>query len=255
MQPVLNNEVSEPRSSELRLLRRWIRYPQGRYKMKKGIQILLILSCSSIASNLWAQEKAGYYWDQQSIKFRDGVYTSIDMVKNNSPIPSSWIVTDMEINDRDFFKAVTRADEIVFHDDNGVKTVLDTKSVWGYSHQGDLHINVGGAFHKMDIVGSISHFYASKTTNYLNPLVGGYYTMDFWSTQPILVTARNEEYIVDIMENKVRKFDMNGLESVLKNDPQLWNDYMNSKKQDKQYLKYIFIHRYNKKYPLDIPVY
>jgi len=219
------------------------------------MRILFILSAFILASNLLAQEKAGHYWEQHSINFRDGVFTNIDMVKKNSPIPSTWIVTDLEVNDRDFFKAVTKADEIVFYDDNGIKTALDTKSVWGYSHQGDLFINVGGAFHEMDIVGSISHFYASRTTNYLNPMVGGYYTMDFWATQPLLVTARNEEYIVDIEENKVRKFDMNGLESVLKRDPQLWNDFMNSEQRDKKYLKYIFLHRYNKKYPLIIPSY
>jgi len=120
-----------------------------------------------------AQETLKHSLDQQTLKFRDGVYTNIDMVKKNRPIPSTWIVSDREVDDRDFYKWITKADEIVFFDDNGVKRVLDTKSVWGYSHQGDLHINVGGVFHRIDIVGSISHFFASKTTNYLNPFVGG----------------------------------------------------------------------------------
>jgi len=214
----------------------------------------VILSYSTLASVLiFAQETHKYSLDQQALQFRDGVYANIDMVKKNRPIPSTWIEIDKEVNDRDFYKVITKSNEIVFFDDNGVKTVLDTKSVWGYSHHGDLYINVGGAFHKIDYVGRISHFFASKTTNYLHPLIGGFGTASFWSTQPILVTARNEQYIVDMVENKVWKFDSDRMEIVLKRDPQLWNEYMSLKKREKEYLKYIFLHRYNKKCPLDIP--
>lgn len=221
--------------------------------MSRDLQILVILLYITIGSAIHAQETYKYAPDRHALKFRDGVYTNIEMVKKNRPIPSTWIVTDKKATDRDFYKEITKADKIVFFDDNGIITALDTKSVWGFCHQGDLHINVGGAFHKLDIVGSISHFFASKTTNYLNPFVGGYYTGDFWATQPLVVTARNGSYIVDMVENKVRRFDMEGLESVLKRDPQLWNDFIGLEKRDKEYLKYIFLDRYNKKYPLDIP--
>lgn len=88
--------------------------------MKKGIPILFIFSAFIIASNLLAQENAGLYWEQHTINFRDGIFTNIDMVKKNSPIPSTWIVSDLEVNDRLFYKAVTKADKIVFYDDNGV---------------------------------------------------------------------------------------------------------------------------------------
>jgi len=223
--------------------------------MKKVLRILVILSYSTIASALIAQESDQHYLVQQSLKFRDGVYTNIGMVKKNSPIPSTWIETDMEANDRDFYKNITKADEIVFFDDNGVRTLLNTKSIWGYSYDGDLHINVGGTFHKIDFVGRISHFFASKTTYYPNPFVGGYFTMDFWSTQPILITTKHKEYLVDIVENKMREFDLEGLEQVLKKDPQLWNEFMTLKKSEKEYLKYIFLNRYNEKYPLDISFY
>ena len=69
------------------------------------------------------------------------------------------------------------------------------------------------------------------------------------------MTAKHEEYLVDIVDNKVWKFDLEGLEQVLKKDPQLWNEFMTLQKREKEYLKYIFLNRYNKKYPLDIPVY
>jgi hypothetical protein len=221
--------------------------------MQLVLRILVFLSYSTIASSLIAQEAEKYYLDQQALEFKDGVYTNIGMVKKNSPIPSTWVETDIDVNDRNFYKKITRADEMVFYDDNGVRTLLNTKSIWGYSYDGDLHINVGGAFHKIDFVGRISHFFASKTTYAPNPLLkyGGF--TNFWSTTPFLITAKNEEYLVDIVNNKVWKFDLDGLEWVLEKDPQLWNEFMTLNKQEKEYLKYIFLNRYNKKYPLDIP--
>jgi len=33
------------------------------------------------------------------------------------------------------------------------------------------------------------------------------------------MTAKHEEYLVDIVDNKVWKFDLEGLEQVLKKDP------------------------------------
>jgi hypothetical protein len=175
------------------------------------------------------------------------------MVKKNFPIPSNWIVTDMDVRDPDFFKKVTRADELVYYDDNGVRSILETSSVWGYSYKGDLYINLGGAFHKIDFFGRISFFKAAKTTYYSNPLMGAYHTLDFWSTAPILVTARNAEYLVDIDENKVWEFTVPGLEYVLKNDSVLWNEFASLREREKEDMKYIFLNRYNKKYPLTIP--
>jgi len=219
--------------------------------MKNVLGILLILSYSAIASALIAQETAPYFLDQRSLKFRDGVYTNIDMVIKNCPIPSTWIETDMEVDDRDFYKKITRADEIVFFDDNGVRTFLITKSIWGYSHNGDLFINVGGAFHRIDLVGRISHFIALKTTYEPVSFLEGHRAV--WFNPPLVVTLKHKEYLVDILDNKVWDFDLDGLGRVLKEDPQLWDEYMTLNKREKENLRYVFLNRYNKKYPLDIP--
>ena len=220
--------------------------------MKKVIRVLVVLSFSTLASALIAQETEQYNLDQKSLKFKDGVYTNIGMVKDNCPIPSTWIETEMEVNDRDFYENITRADDIVFFDDNGVRTVLNTKKIWGYCHHGELHINLGGAFHEIDFVGRISHFIASKTT--YDPF---FYTEEdrpgFFYYMPPVLTIKQREYLVDIVDNKAWEFDLDGLERVLIKDPQLWNEFMTLKNRDKINLRYIFLNRYNKKYPLDIP--
>jgi len=207
--------------------------------MNKTLGILVILAISTPASTLLAQ-----------VKFRDGIFANIDMVRTNSPIPATWIETDMEAGDRKFYKNITRSNEIIFYDDNGVRSVLDTRSIWGYSYRGDLHINVGGAFHKIDFVGRLSHFVASKTT-YKEILMPG----DIMYFPPVLVTTKNQEYIVDIVENKVWAFNQEGMKLALKNDPQLLDEFMSLTNREQNNSMYIFLTRYNEKYPLEFSGY
>ena len=224
--------------------------------MKNIIRILIIISYSPIASALIAQETEHYNLDQKSFKFRDGVYTNIGMVEKNAPIPSTWIETDMEISDRDFYKKITKKDEIIFFDDNGVRTTMETKCIWGYSCDGDLHINVGGGFHKIEFFGRVSYFRASKTT-YAPICFEEDKAFPEWAEyiQPIMLTLRDREYLVDFINNRVWEFDLEGLEAVLKNDSELWNEFKTLKYDQREYMKYIFLNRYNKKYPFDIPLY
>lgn len=204
--------------------------------MNKIVGILVILACAATASTLPAQ-----------VKFRDGVFANVDMVKKNAPIPPSWIETDMETGDRRFYKNITRSTEIIFHDDNGIRSVLDTRNIWGYSYRGDLHINVGGAFHKIDFVGRLSHFIASKTT--YEQINSSGYNVYF---PPVLVTTRNRGYIVDIEENKVWAFDPEGMEQALRDDPLLLEEFMSLPKREQNNSMYVFLTRYNEKYPLEL---
>ncbi len=126
------------------------------------------------------------------------------------------------------------------------------RDIWGYSYNGDLHINLGGYFHKIDFVGRISHFIASKTTYVPQSIPEGRISPDVYYP-PVLLTSRKREYLIDIMDNKVWEFDLEGLEKVLENDPQLWNEFMALKKRKKEHMKYTYLLRYNEKYPLDIP--
>ena len=41
-----------------------------------------------------------------------------------------------------------------------------------------------------------------------------------------MLTIRNQEFLVDIIDDKVREFDLEGLEGVLKNDSELWNEFI-----------------------------
>jgi len=214
--------------------------------------IFLILLYSAMSSAIVAQETGQSHLKQSSFKFKDGVYANVEMVKKNSPVPSTRIESRLEVTDRDFYKEMTRSDQIIFYDENGVKISLDTKGIWGYSNNGDLHINLGGNFNKINFVGRISHFIASKTTyvpvSYPESNISPEVYMN-----PVLLTLRKREYLIDITNNKVWEFDLEGLEKVLKNDPQLLDEFMALKKRKKEPMKYNFLLRYNERHPLEIP--
>lgn len=219
----------------------------------KAIGIMIIWSFTALTSALMAQGARNRNPDPPAYEFKDGIYANIDMVRNNRPIPPAWIEADMQVNDRHFYKTITKKNRIIFYDDNGVRTALETKSIWGYGSKGDLFINVGGAFHKIDFFGRISHFIASKATFVPLAIFEDNRPLEIEFPSYVQVTARHREYLVDIIENKVWEFDVEGLERVLKEDTQLHDEYMALKKRNQEKSKFNFLRRYNEKYPFDIP--
>jgi hypothetical protein len=219
--------------------------------MIKASRIILFLLVSGISSEAIAQGIKKDTQGSTSLEFRDGVFINMGMLKKNRPIPSKWIETDIETGDRDFYRKITRDEEIVFFDDNGIRTRVATDSIWGYCKQGELHINIYGDFHRIDQIGRFSHFIARKAT-YVEYEVRGSHprSISFLTFEAI---SNNSAYLVDMVNDKVLVFDVDRLEEVLESDPELWNEFTNLKKRKKEKMKYVFLQRFNRKYPLKIP--
>lgn len=215
----------------------------------QSIVILLVLSTFSPAVIAQGTEKD--HLGLRSLEFKEGVYINLGMVKRNAPVPPTWIETEFEVDDRDFYKKITREEEIIFFDDNGVRTPIARDSIWGYCNKGDLHINIYGDFHRIDFVGRMSYFIARKAT-YMEYEVRGSHPRSI-SFLTFEVIANNTAYLVDMVNDKIMVFDAPRLEEVLEDDPELWNEYNSLKKRKKEKMKFVFLQRYNEKYPLEIP--
>ena len=214
-------------------------------------RILALLMLIAIGSAVAAQSTKKDHLALRSLEFKEGVFINMGMLKRNNPIPPNWIETDIEVDDRDFYRKITREEEIIFFDDNGVRTPIARDSIWGYSHQGDLYINIYGDFHRIDFVGRMSYFIARKAT-YVEYEVRGFHprSISFLTFEAI---ANNTAYLVDIVHDKILVFDAPRLEEVLEEDPELWNEYNSLKKRKKEKMKFVFLQRYNAKFPLEIP--
>ena len=190
--------------------------------MRIVIRILFILASSSLVNVLIAQERQYIPSNKPSFEYIDGLYTNINMVIKNNPIPPIWVETDISTEDRDFFGRVTKARRIVFFDHNGVRSSIATDSIWGYCQNGDLYINIYKDFHKIDYAGRISHFIARKST-YIDFEINGSHPR-YIHYMNLEVIARNTGYLVDLYEDKVMVFDVANLERVLEDDPALLNE-------------------------------
>jgi len=207
------------------------------------------------------QEKAMVQYSPE-FEFNDGLFPNFESVKENNPIPSARIVTDEDLFDRAFYEKITQLKEIVIYDENGVKQVLLTESIWGYSRNGILYINVGSAFHRISFMGSISHFVATVTTynpNYYDPYYynpyysNSYYYNRYSMPQSNVASTDLRQYLLDFDTGDVMEYDTEAVEVLLMKDPELSDEFQSLSKRKKNQMKFVYIRLYNEKHPLLFP--
>ena len=228
----------------------------------KPVLILFILLW--ISPWVWSQEEApeGMVRYSTDYEFPEGIYTNFEMVLAAKPIPPARVVTDVDLFDREFYEKITSADEIVIYDDNGVKMEIKTSRIWGYGRNGALYINVGSAFHRISLVGSISHFVATVTTynpSYYDPYhynpyySNSYYQGRYSSPNSSYASTDLRQYLLDFQTGEVMEYDIESVEVMLMKDPELADEYLSLRSRKKNEMKFVFIRRYNEKHPLYFP--
>ncbi len=195
-------------------------------------------------------------------EFENGLFANFESVKENNPIPPARIVTDEDMFDRAFYEKITAQKEIIIYDDNGVKKVMKTAEIWGYSRNGILYINVGSAFHRISFMGSICHFVATVTTynpNYYDPYnYNPYYSNSYYYNRHSMPRSNQgstdlRQYLLDFGTGDVMEYDTESVEVLLMKDPELADEYHALRNRKKKQMKFVFIRRFNEKHPLYFP--
>ena len=231
------------------------------YKMRplSVLAILLWLSSWAVAQTELPDGMVRY---ATGYEFADGIYPNFEMVKKGNPIPSARVVSDVDLFDREFYEKITANKEIVIYDDNGVKQVIKTSKIWGYGRNGVLYINVASSFHRISLVGSISHFVASITTynpNYYDPYsYNPYYSNSYNrgrynSPQSNYSSTDLRQYLLDFDTGEIMEYDSESVEVMLMKDPELADEYLSLRSRKRKQMKFVFIRRYNEKHPLYFP--
>lgn len=191
-------------------------------------------------------------------KFRDGVFLNHDQVKNNKPIPKSRILTSVDYSDRDFFNKVLENKTLLFFDHLGMKQEVKTDQIWGFSRNGVLFISLDNKYQRITIIGRICHFLATVTTYdtryydpyYYNPYNyyyrnGGYPT----NTQ----SSEMRQYLMDFESGKVYEYDIQSLDALLMQDPELHDEFSQLRKKKQRQQKFIYLRKFNQRNPLYLP--
>jgi hypothetical protein len=210
-------------------------------------------------------------------RFRDGVYVNFDQVKANSPIPKARLLTSTDYNDREFFQKLFEASKIYFYDGMGIRQEIEKSSVWGYSRNGVLYVQIQENFNRITFVGNICHFVADITTldsryyspygNYYDPYsyyspyssygYGNYYNPYGSYNSPYSRNmTRNElkQYLIEFETGKILEFNMESTELLLMKDSKLYEEYVQLPRKKKKDLMFVYIRKFNENNPLYIPV-
>jgi len=230
--------------------------------MKKVVSALLILLATAVWTMAQDETPEGMVAYSTTYEFPEGIYSNFERVIASKPIASARVVTDVDLFDREFYEKITSEKEIVIYDDNGVKTELKTSKIWGYGRNGALYINVAGSFHRISLVGSISHFVASVTTynpNYYDPYhynpyySNSYYRGRYNSPNSSYASTDLRQYLLDFQTGEVMEYDSESVEIMLMKDPELADEYLALRSRKRSQMKFVFIRRYNEKHPLYFP--
>jgi hypothetical protein len=243
--------------------------------MSKILRIIVLISLYSTAlppSLLSGQEKEGVVKYTPEFRFTDGIYLNFDQVKQNSPIPKSKILTSIDYNDREFFKKILEGEKIYFYDNVGIRQEVAKNTIWGYSRNGVLYVQVQDNFNRITFVGNICHFVADITTidsrsysspyGYYDPYYSPYSYGNYYSPYNSYYSpyrtnvARNElkQYLIDFESGKVLEFDVENTELLLMKDDKLYEEYVQLSRKKKKELMFVYVRKFNENNPLYIPI-
>jgi hypothetical protein len=244
--------------------------------MLKIIKIFFLISLFSQYSpfvGVYGQDKEGMVKYTPEFRFTDGIYLNFEQVKINSPIPKAKLLTSVDYNDREFFKKILEMDKIYFYDNMGIRQEVAKNSIWGYTRNGVLYVQIQEGFNRITFVGSICHFVADITTydsryynspyGYYDPYYSPYGYSNYYNPYSPYYSpyrqsnmSRNElkQYIIDFESGKVLEFDVENTELLLMKDNQLYEEYVQLPRKKKKELMFVYIRKFNEKNPLYIPV-
>ena len=191
-------------------------------------------------------------------KFQEGIFLNHNQVKSNNPVPQSRILTSVNYSDRDFYTKVLENKTLLFYDHIGMKQEVKTDQIWGFSRNGILFVSLDDNYHRITIIGKICHFVATITTYdtryydpyYYNPYdyynrYGGYPT----NTQ----SSEMRQYLLEFENGKVYDYDIQSLDVLLMQDPELHDEFSQLRKKKKRQQKFIYLRKFNDRNPLYLP--
>lgn len=220
------------------------------------------------------QEREGMVKYTPEFKFKDGVFLNFEQIKQNAPISKAKLLSTIDYNDTEFFRKLFEQDKIYYYDDIGIRQELEKSSIWGYSRNGILYIQVQGAFCRITLIGTICHFVADITTTdnrYYSPY--GYYPYSPYSSSyyynpysPYYYDPYNSPYnrrstrtelkqfIIEWETGRVMEFDVENTNIILMKDPELYEEFARLSRRQKRNLLFVYVRKFTEKHPLYIPV-
>jgi hypothetical protein len=204
-------------------------------------------------SNLIAQSN-----DQPAIKFKDGVYLDFEQVLNNSPIPVSNLSISKNYYDIGSTIGAILDNKLDSIDKVGNRGKVNCYRIFGFALNERLIVCHRGLPLGGDILGRISllSVYINKVFRGSVP-TGGVskndpsYGSASWNFEHDYFNGpHHEKDLLDFNKGKIIKFTYRKLLAIFKEDPEIYNEYINLKRSDRQERTMEFVQKFNLKHPI-----
>lgn len=183
--------------------------------MKNIICSLLFVFISPI---LYAQDTRTEY--SKDFVFNEGLYLDFKSFLQNSPIPKSNIITDMNRDDLDFMTQLVDQKIIKYVDGGGKEQAVLPSELWGYSKNNGVFIYYSKSFNRIPVIGNLCHFTATITRYVSSPGYGyGYGYGGMGMGTQTMVTQELHQFMLDTQSGTIYDFNQDNLEYIMQADP------------------------------------
>ncbi len=177
-------------------------------------------------------------------EFKEGIFLTLNNFKNNQPILKSQINSSIPTSEIDFISQIVEQKTIIYKDSAGFEQKLQTNTTWGYAQNRTISINFNNEFHRLNVIGNLSLFSAIVVQSPTRTEPIG----DMYAIEPTFQSV--QQYVFDTKTNKVFDFTSKNMEILLKDDVELYTQFMKLKKRKKADEIFIYLRKYNERHPL-----
>jgi hypothetical protein len=184
--------------------------------------------------------------------FKDGIFLDFNQVKNNNPILKNDIVFVEKYSETEFYERILDKKKFEYKDANENILSVASNQIWGYSQNGTLYIRWNSEFYRIFNVARFSHFVVYENV-YVNNFNDPFMTTDPFMTSMNMsanMSKMMKQYVLDFETGNIMEYNTQTLFKIMSNDEQLSKEYSDLSNRKKRQLMFLYLRKYNDKYPL-----
>lgn len=204
---------------------------------------LIVLTITVFNSFLFSQHDSLPF--PSSLNMNDGIFLTYQDFRYNKPIAKNQIISNLNIDQLDFIGKTLKQENFSVKENN-TKTIINTKSVWGYIQNKTLYLNYKNDFYRVPVFGAVCYFLANvdvKGVVFPDPMfgpgVGGTYN-----------TKELREFTLNFYEGVVKEFNQSEIEKILQADKELYAEFKNLSKKNQREQISRYIRKFNDSHPV-----
>ncbi|MDR9487026.1 hypothetical protein [Salibacter sp.] len=192
-----------------------------------------------------------------NIDFRDGIYLKYEDFQLNDPLLPQEVYTPLDKNDPEFFTKLFELTSFRYENENGELVNVFTDEVFGLCANGNPYVQAGGGFYKIMVLGKLSYFLINDVQSGFKPQVG-LAAGSFGTAAGVSIPVggySNEmrSFIFEFQSGEIKEMTPQNVAEFIKDDEQLYQQFMNLKRRERNVAMYIYVRKYNEKYPVSFP--